>query len=235
MENLFVRILNSSLVVFAFVCLAIAGIALAFVLIAAPGAFFSDTASRPIAVAYKAGGGGAGAAKDAAPAEDPALAAAAKASCDASNALYEFMSDKKLSLADPGKCPADDADQAKQQFGDRAVNYLNARADYIKALIADGNPHKKFPMQDDADVGTQGSQYFNDTEAKFAAEFNAGVAADEARKAKAEIVSVESKGAEIVYGCIAAMAFFTFLVAGFLFTAARIERHVGGIAGAGRS
>lgn len=235
METVFVKILNSALLVFALLCLVITGLAFAFVLAMAPSAFFSDTADRPVTVVYHSAAAASSEQKDegAAPAadnEDPKIAAAAKASCDASNALYEFMTDKRYSLADRDNCPKTEAEQTKQNYGDRALNYLEQRVSYIKAVIAEGRPHQRFPMPDDDSAGDKSGQYFNDIDGKFQAEFAAAAARDEARKARAQASSLEGRAAEVAFGTVSAMAFFTFLVTGFLLMAARIERHVGAIA-----
>lgn len=238
MENVFVKILNSTLLVFALICLVVAGLAFAFVLGFAPRAFLADTSDRPVTVAYHSAAPSASASKDESTAgadsgtasEDPKLAAAAKDSCDASNALYEFMSDKRYSLADRESCPKSEAEQAKANYDSRAVNYLEQRVAYIKAAIAEGRPHDRFPLPEDDSAGDKAGQYFNDIDAKFQEAFNKAAQQDEARKARAGTAAMEGKAVEIAFGTISAMAFFTFLVTGFLLMAARIERHVGMIA-----
>jgi len=233
-ERLFVRILNSTLLVCAVISLLVVLGALVFLGLAVNRAVFAQTESTHIAVPYQPANviSGQGGANPGAATPDPnaELLKAARASCDATNALGEFISNKQLSLSNADKCPQTESSGAQSAFGDRAENYLTERAAYIRALLADPQARAMFNIPAGGDVAAMTQKYVDDLDTNFAERFHNLAAADDARKAREIGAAIDARTAALGLGAIAGAAFFAFLVIAFLIVAVRLEKHLGHIA-----
>jgi hypothetical protein len=236
MENLFVRLLNATLLIAAFLSLLVVVGALIFIGLNIKQSVFPDISNREITVPYQPANIASAHGVQLSPAAptnantDSDSLAAAQASCNATNALFTFVSNGKFGLANSAKCPRTILDGATAQFGDRAQNFLSARAIYIKALLADDQARAIFTAPPDADISAFTDKSLSDVDAAFSEQFRNLAAADDARKLRELTSTAESKSLALVCAGIAASAFISFLIVAFLLVAVRVEKHLGNIA-----
>ena len=235
MEALFVKILNSTLLFFAFSCLLLAGGAVLILGFNVGTAFFANTSTENVSVEYQpanvvsAEGSGSLEATPSRHSEDSELLKAARESCNATNALIEFISKNQLGLANSDKCISDELNSIALQYSDRSQNYFTERVRYMKAVLADSQARAVFNIAPGADVNDETNKYVNDINSRFDDKFRAAATVDDARKAREFGASMQAKAATIVLASAAATAFFAFLIIAFLLVAVRLEKHVGSI------
>jgi hypothetical protein len=236
MEYLFVRLLNATLLTCAFLSLLVVVGAVGFLGLNIRQATFPDASNRDITVPYHPSNVvSARSADTSRPAPSNANAdsdslAAARASCNATNDLYVFVSSGKFNLANSEKCPSAMLDAATSEYGDRALNYLSARAAYIKALLADDQARAIFTVPPNADISAFTDKALSDVDATFSQQFHTAAATDDARKLRELALAAESKNIVFLCAGVAASAFISFLIVAFLLVAVRVEKHLGNIA-----
>jgi hypothetical protein len=225
-EKLFVRILNVSLLVAAFICLAVTVVTAAVALISLSAAYSQRTSSSKIEVTYRpisvvsasatvpraSSGGNQGG-------ERSGLRAAIDTYCNTLALLDSKLSENKLVHS---SCVGD-MQSVAQPEGDRTENYFEQKTSYLKAALTDPQLATKYPPTSDSTLlGSNEDQIVKPFEEEFAAK----AGKDDQDKAAAEVNAGAQRLSFYYEATIAAGAFLMFVLIAFLIVATRIERHL---------
>lgn len=226
MERLFVRILNTSLIVLGFLTLAGSILVLAFLAFAAMPILSADTKSRDVHVLYESLNQLSGSITSHTNNDQTASFSQASALvsrvCAARAQLAKALSNGQLDL-DLSKCGGSLSDAGP---GSRQANHLSEEASYLEAATKDPQLTSKYaPTSDQSAVASE----IEEIESAFEHKFNDAAQTDDERKGNEQTKVMLAKTSSLALLATAVSLFMTFLIIAFLIVAIRIEKHLSAI------
>lgn len=225
MENLFVRILNVTLLAAGFLALCAAIISALVAVVSYSGAWTANTSPQSVEVAYQpisvVGGS---ASLPTGSAMITPLDPVADSFCRTRNSLYSHLSSGKFRAADD--CKARIIAVAQQFAGERAKNFLEQFTTYLQKAASDAQLSTKYPPTDSSETL---DSYEQQIEQPFRDKFSTAATTDDQRRVGEEAKMASASARAWFAGTAAVSTFMSFLIIAFLIVAIRIEKHIGKI------